>query len=234
MATYGKIGEFRESEESWTQYIERLEQYFLANEVEDAGKQREILLSVCGSKTYALARDLLQPARPAEKTFKKIVETLEKHFSPKPSEIVERYKFHSRNRIDGKGVAAYVAALRKLSEHCNFGETLPEMLQDRLVCGINDEKMQRRLLAEPSLTLKKSEVIALAMELASKHVVDILLETTPGKVQRILKVNSTPRNKSKNPASNTECYRCGEPHEASTCRFKDAQRETRSLSQSLP
>ena len=41
------------------------------------------------------------------------------------------------------------------------------------------------------------------MELASKHVVDIHLETTPGKVQRILKVNSTPRNKSKNPASNT-------------------------------
>ena len=97
MATYGKIGEFKESEESWTQYIEWLEQYFLANEVEDAGKQRAILLSVCGSKTYALARDLLQPAKPAETTFKKIVDTHEKHFSPKPSEIVERYKFHSRN-----------------------------------------------------------------------------------------------------------------------------------------
>ena len=98
MATYGKIGEFKESEESWTQYVERLEQYFLANEVEDVAKRRAILLSVCGSKTYALARDLLQPARPAETTFKKIVDTLEKHFSPKPSEIVERYKFHSRNR----------------------------------------------------------------------------------------------------------------------------------------
>ena len=35
MVTYGKIGEFKESEESWTQYVERLEQYFLANEVED-------------------------------------------------------------------------------------------------------------------------------------------------------------------------------------------------------
>ena len=38
MATYGKIGEFKESEESWTQYW--LEQYFPANEVEDAGKRR--------------------------------------------------------------------------------------------------------------------------------------------------------------------------------------------------
>ena len=41
MATYGKIGEFTESEESWTHYIERLEQYFLANEVDDVGKKQK-------------------------------------------------------------------------------------------------------------------------------------------------------------------------------------------------
>ena len=162
----------------------------------------------CGSKTYALARDLLQPARPAETAFKKIVETLEKHYSPRPSEIVERFKFHSRNRKEDEGVAMYVAVLRKLSEHCNYGETLPEMLRDRLVCGINNEKIQRRLLAEPDLTLKKAEEIALAMELASKHVVDIQsTETTPSKVHQI---NSAGKNKGKNPASNGECYRCGE------------------------
>ena len=140
MATYGKIGEFKESEESWSQYVERLEQYFLANEVEDAGKRRAVLLSVCGgSKTYALAREN-QPAKPAETTFKKIVDTLEKHFSPKPSEIVERYKLHSRNRKEDEGVAGYVAELHKLTEHCNFRESLPEMLRDRLVCGINNKK----------------------------------------------------------------------------------------------
>ncbi|KAK2558990.1 hypothetical protein P5673_018618 [Acropora cervicornis] len=200
MATYGKIGEFKElEEESWTHYIER----------------------VCGSKTYTLAGDLLQPVRTAEATFKKIVDTLDKHFSPRPSEIVERFKFHSRNRKDGEGVGTYVAALRKLSEHCNYGETLPEMLRDRLVCGINNEKMQRRLLVEPDLTLKKAEEIALAMELASKHVVDIQsTDATPSKVNQ---VNSAAGNKGKNPASSTECYCCGEKHEAFTCRFKDAQ-----------
>ncbi|XP_068735333.1 uncharacterized protein [Montipora capricornis] len=221
MATYGKVGEVKESEETWTHDLERLGQYFLANEVDEAGKKRAILFSVCGSKTYALARDLLQPVRPAEATFKKIVDTLDKHFSPRPSEIVERFKFHGRNRKGGEDVRTYVAALRKLSEHCNYGETLPEMLRDRFVCGINNEKMQRRLLAEPDLTLKKAEEIALAMELASKHVVDIqLTDATPGKVHQ---VNSAVRNKGKNSASNTECYRCGEKHEAFTCQFKDAQ-----------
>ena len=169
METYGKIGKFNESEESWTQYVERIEQYFLANEVEDAAKKRAILLSACRSKTYALARDLLQPARPAEATFKKIVDTLERHFTPRPSEIVERFKFHSRNRNEGEGVAAYIAELRKLTEYCNFGETLPEMLRDRLLCGINDKTIQRRLLAERELTLKKAEEIALGEELAARR-----------------------------------------------------------------
>ena len=74
------------------------------------------------------------------------------------------------------------------------------MLRDRLVCGINNEKIQRQLLAEPDLTLKKAEEIALAMELALKHVVDIQsTDATPSKVNQ---VNSAARNKGKNPASN--------------------------------
>ena len=57
------------------------------------------------------------------------------------------------------------------------------MLRDRLVWDINNEKIQQRLLAELDLTLKKAEEIALAMELALKHVVDIQTTvTTPSKV----------------------------------------------------
>ena len=140
MTTYGKIGEFKESSESWTQYLKRLEQHFLGNEVEDAAKRRAVLLCVCGGKTYALARNSLQLAKPVETTFKKIIDTLEKHFSRKPSEIVEGYKFHFH-----EWVAVYVAELCKLTEHCNFDKTLPEIRRDRLVCGINNRKNQKRL-----------------------------------------------------------------------------------------
>jgi len=191
-----------------------------ANEVEDVAKRRAILLSVCGSKTHALARDLLQAAKPAETTFKKIVATLEKHFSPKPSEIVERYKFHSRNRNEDEGVAAYVAELRKLTEHCNFGETLPEMLRDRLVCGINNKRIQRRLLAERELTLKKAEEIASGEELAAKYVVDIQSDVTLGSVNQ---VDARDKNGIEDCRPDSECYHCGEKHEASACRFRDAQ-----------
>ncbi len=34
----GTVGSFNDEEETWTQYVERLEQYFIANEVEDDKK----------------------------------------------------------------------------------------------------------------------------------------------------------------------------------------------------
>ena len=39
---YGHIEEYNEEEE-WTQYVERLEHYFVANEVEEVAKKKAIL-----------------------------------------------------------------------------------------------------------------------------------------------------------------------------------------------
>ncbi len=54
----------------------------------------------------------------------------------------------------------YVAVLRKLAHDCNYGEKLTEMLRVRLVCGINDDRIQRRLLTEMDLTFEKALKIA--------------------------------------------------------------------------
>ena len=43
-----------------------------------------------------------------------------------------------------------------LSEHCDFQNTLEEMLRNQLVCGVNNEQIQRMLLAESSLDFKKA------------------------------------------------------------------------------
>ena len=218
MATYGNVGEFKESEESWTQYAERLEQYFAANEIKDAKKQRAILLSVCGSKTYGLIRDLLQPQKPGNVELKEILEKLENHFSPKPSVIVEQFKFHSRSRLEGENVAEFVAGLRRLSEHCKFGTTLEDMLRDRLVCGISDDRIQRRLLGERGLTFEKAVEIATTTEMASRNVMD-LGGKTPSSDNNVNKVEeeiAPPKFQPKR-----ECYRCGGNHDPSSCKYKN-------------
>ena len=48
------------------------------------------------------------------------------------------------------------------------------MIRDRVVCGVNDNRIQCRLLQESELTYKQAFDIAQAMEVASKDIQDLL------------------------------------------------------------
>ena len=97
-----------------------------------------------------------------------------------------------------------------MTEHCDYGESLDSMLRDRLVCGINDERIQRRLLSEgATVTLEKGVDIAQAMESASRQ--SALIQTYQQKSRDSVmnKVTYWPRE-----STSRECYRCGGCHYA--------------------
>ena len=134
-------------------------------------------------------------------------------------------------------MADFVAQLRQLSEHCQFGDTLSDMLRDRIVCGINDQRIQWRLLAESDLTLTKAMALSLAMESADKDA-DTLKAGATGvaNAQPVLQMPATSAGRGRihkrNPpkadlSSNVTCHRCHGKHLATVCRFKEVQCQER-------
>ena len=113
-----------------------------ANGSEEAERKRDVLLSVTGPKEYRLLGSLLAPAKPGEKSYDELVEVLSVHHNPAPSEIVQRYRFHTRMKEPGETVSKYVSELRSLAKACNFGTSLEDMIRNRLVCGVNDDAIQ--------------------------------------------------------------------------------------------
>ena len=184
MALFGHIGEFAEGHEEWPHYVERMEHFLSANGIDSNERKRAVFLSVIGPRIYKLLCSLVAPAKPGEKTFAELVAALTQHLAPKPSEIVQRYKFHTRFRRQGESVAVFVAELRALAQTCNFGDTLEVMLRDRLVCGMDEDFIQRRLLAEPNLTYKKALELALGLETAAKNARE--LQTTAASGQAVV------------------------------------------------
>ena len=77
MATLSTISVFSSSQETWTTYMERLQQYLAANNIEDADQQRAVLLSVHGQATYRLIQSLVSPKKPTEPKFAELVEVLQ-------------------------------------------------------------------------------------------------------------------------------------------------------------
>lgn len=83
--------------------------------------------------------------KPKDKTYDELIEILHSQLLLIPPEIGD--------------IKDFLAVLKQLTEHCNFGDFLKQALCDRFVCGLINESLQK-------LTLEKAVDIATAMELA--------------------------------------------------------------------
>ena len=220
MATHGSIGEFNAAIEDWISYTERLEQYFTANGVAtaQADKRRAILLSGCGPTTYQLIRSLVSPAKTTDKTYAELVKLVREHQQPTPSFIVQRFNFHMCLQKSNESISDFVAQLRKLSEHCRFGEQLEDMLRDRMVCGCRDKQLQCRLLSEPDLSYDKAFKMARARETAEQEAKNL----HPNDENPVHSLRSKGPPQRKHSTKHENCYRCGGKHQADSCKFKTA------------
>ena len=145
------------------------------------------------------------------------------HLEPKPNVISQRYAFYKRDRRVDESVKGYVAELRKLSEYCEFGDRLDENLRDKLVCGLNDQRIQQKLLSIRELTLTMAVDNADAMEAAVKNAREIHSTSSGSRVEPA-SVNKLGGGSGWNRGSSgkqRECFRCESTgHLTDTCIFK--------------
>ncbi|KAL5018941.1 hypothetical protein ScPMuIL_004663 [Solemya velum] len=236
----GHIDQFDSSVEPWDSYVERLEQFFICNDVRDE-KKVPVLLTVIGGSTYSLLRGLTAPKKPHEETYANIVQKLKTHLCPKPLVIAERFRFHKREQKPDESVREYIAALHKLSADCEFVQNLNDSLRDRLVCGLRSEQTQKKLLTIDKLTYETATDIAVAMETATRDAIELQSKhAATSSVNKIQSTTSAHKTHSKRKSSyarlksgkqqndreqgKVTCFRCkGTSHEPQDCFFKDKE-----------
>ncbi|UYV76356.1 K02A2.6-like [Cordylochernes scorpioides] len=193
------IEKFDETTESWERYTERLEYFFEANNI-DQNKKKAIFLTLLTPTVYNLLYDLCIPKKlsDVENTYPVLVSKLKNHFNPTPSAIVERSKFSNRARRPD------------------------EAIRDRLIAGIEDDNIQRKLLGEgDSLTLHRAIEIALALEAAAQDAKDLQSQRNPEVVMKIKQGNWRFKPSTTGKFTRSEsytCIRCGaKDHKQDKC-----------------
>lgn len=214
MAAIGSVSEFTIGDD-WEEYCERLEQYFIANNIKDTDteqRRRAVFLSVIGGKTYGLLKTLLAPQKPTDKRYEDLRKILQDHLLPQPVVIAERYRFWTGRQKAGQSVSQYLAEVRKLAEKCQFGDFLNDALRDMFVIGLLDTTVQKKLLSETQLSLDKAYNIALSHESAVQQVEEIQASN-----KQVNKVNEHRRAAQERKV----CFRCGGNHGSDVCFFQD-------------
>ena len=206
MATVGNIGTFDSEAGSITTYLERVEMFLVANDIEAAWKAA-VLLTVIGAKSYGVLHDLASPASLAEKSFDDLKKLLKDLYEPKPNTIAERYYFHKWDQKESESIHEYAAELKLLATKCDFEAYLDQALRDRFVCGLRHEPTQKRLLTETKdkLTFTAAVDIAKSVESIEKSLKDLKKKDAAvvGKLSRQRKTGSSVEQK---PAT---CQHCG-------------------------
>ena len=209
MSLLGRLDAFNLHEDNWLEYWDMVEQYFIANGIETEEKRTATFLTIIGKETYSLLFSLTAPKKPSSMKVDELNKTLGDHLAPKPIVIAERYKFYNRVQTDGESIADYIAELRRLSLHCDFQTFLEQALRDKLVCGLRDSGIRRKLLSTKDLDLNQAIDSAKGMESAKvqnenmdfKSVNNYFIRQKDGR---------------------RRCYRCdSETHLANTCRHKE-------------
>lgn len=121
-------------------------------------------MSLGGPDLFRIIKLVAAPKSPKEYAYFELLKALNNYFEPKRNTIGERFIFHRRQQKADESVCDYIVELKSLSQTCNFGDNLEETLRDKLISGVYNTKIQRRLLNEKELTFDKACEIARTME----------------------------------------------------------------------
>ena len=154
--------------EKWMRFKQAWTNYAVATELDKKSQQVQVatILTVRGEdarEVYSTFTDWRKEGD--ESKIDPVIAKFDKYCRPRKNVPFERYCFNRRQQESGETYEQYHTALRKLLQTCEFQTITPEeILRDRLIFGIRDDKVRERLLRESNLTLAKTDEVCRAAE----------------------------------------------------------------------
>lgn len=232
--TIGSTPQFNTSKpEDFEIFNERLEFYFLANNITDVSKKKAILFANCGDAVYRQVRKLCSPKSAFDITYEEAIKLLKNHYCPKQSVHLRIFEFQHRRQKQGEPFKDFYADLRRMAEPCEFKDSNQAILS-QILFGLNNVELTGNLMQNPdNLTLEKVERKILAYEAAKSNVAvfsnpskasDSVHRTAVQYREKLKSANGASSKKPdrQNPASTSQsdpCKRCDGAHPVNSCRI---------------
>lgn len=84
-----------------------------------------------------------------------VLEKFEEFCLPIVNVTMERFNFFQIEQKESENFESFVTNLRTAANTCQFEQQKESLIRDRIICGIRDSSLQRRLLRESDITLEK-------------------------------------------------------------------------------
>ena len=222
----------------WPKWKQRFEQFRVASGLIDRSEGRQIstLLYSMGPE----AQDVLETTGIDEENrgvYDAVIASFDEYFGVRRNIIFERAQFNSRKQQPGESAEQYILALYTLAGRCGYAsrEQKEQDIRDRLVIGIRDAQLSKRLQLTADLDLTKAKKMILQTEAVQEtqklsagdsreNPIEVdALQGTRSRRGDSRRSNFRRRPQPTHHQSDVRCTRCGrEPHGRAECPARDA------------
>ncbi|XP_076666560.1 uncharacterized protein LOC143368070 [Andrena cerasifolii] len=159
--------------DNYKKYKQRFEIYLTANDFQQKSDEIKVamLLNTIGEEGIEIFNNF-DFSDDDRKTYDLIIQRFDTYLLPKKNVVYERYVFYKRNQEVNEPIENFVKDLKKLSQSCEFRDE-QDMIRDRIVLGINNTKVQEKLLSVKDLELEKAVQMCKAAELLKERMKEL-------------------------------------------------------------
>lgn len=212
---------FSFKKEDWQEWITHFERYRIATKMANVDEKIQInnMLLHMGPEVTRL----LQTLQRAEDSFKKYDELktfLDNYFVGTANVIYARAKFNLRKQKEDETAQEYISTIIELAKQCKYRDLENELVRDKLVVGIRDEKLSEKLQLDGTLTLEKAiETITQAERVKNENAELRNGNETVNRINKFKQSKKRLDNKQQTP----KCTRCGAQlgHSRNACPAKN-------------
>ncbi|XP_046734955.1 uncharacterized protein LOC124404666 [Diprion similis] len=163
-----------------------------------------------------------------------LMEKFDDHFSPRKTEVHDRYIFFSSTRQKSETIRQYVETLKEKANCCNFGVLTETLIRDKLVLDMKNKDLRKHLFEQKYLSLSQvidlwekcehTELISklcISKELLEKQSYKAADKNLSKKTWNCIKCNTSHEPK-QCPAQGKKCENCGMYNHLTACCNKPA------------
>ena len=213
--------------EEFQKWIRRFDRYLQAANLTSAARKTSTLVYCLGPQAEDVLSTFNLTAQ-QQNDYDVVRTNFLRYFNVRKNVIFERARFNLRMQQEGESAEQFIMNLYQLIEHCEYGAMTDELLRDKIVIGILDKELSKKLQLDDQLTLEKALTQVRSKELVQKQ--SDLLRTDPVARADAVKSanprrrqNTHTRNKREQRDHQKSCTRCGrEAHKIKNCPAKDA------------
>jgi hypothetical protein len=192
--------------ENWRLFKQEIQLFIIATERERKSGtiKTSILLTTIGRKGREIYNNFVFAEEADKNNYEVVLQKFEDFCNPRTNETFLRYKFFTIKQSDTQSFDDFVTKLKKAARECNLGELRDSLTRDMIVIGVQDRKLQEKLLRENNLTLENAIIYGQTCEITRKHTEELQGQLTSSlavnKVNKFSNYSSQNRSQSATPS----------------------------------